>query len=352
MAEMSRWWIVMVTALFAATGCGGSGESEKTATRMTVGVAYTTAGKRDASYSQAAALGIEVAKKKMALDVREIEPGQLSDLEATLRSLSQAKPKLVVAVSFFYTEPLKRVAPQFPDVKYVIIDGEVSGFSNVKSVLFRAEEGSFLVGALAAMKSQTKKIGAVIALNIPIMNEFLAGFHCGARVADPSVAVLHTYIGSGPESFNDPLKGQEKARELIRQRADVIYQVAGASGWGVIKAAKEAQGQVWAIGVDSNQNGLAPGTVLTSMLKRVDLAVESSIQEAAANTFKASVDRLGLEQTGRDFVDYAVDSNNEAQLTDEMKRRVEALRSDVRLRRIVVPKVPGAVEANCRQRAA
>jgi basic membrane protein A len=332
-----------LVAVLLLSACGKSDEGSASSPRILVGVAYTTSGKRDASYSQAAALGVELAKRRLPLvDVKEVEPAQLSDLEPTLLALSRSKPKVVVAVSFFYAEPVKRVAAQFRGVKYVIIDGEVIE-ENVKSILFKEEQGSFLVGAIAAMKSENKKIGVVTAMDIPILNKFVAGYISGASAIDPKTKVFCNFIGTGPDSFNDPLKGADVARRLIKEQGvDVIYQVAGASGGGIINAAKDAG--IFAIGVDSNQNGLAPGTVLTSMLKRVDLAVERSIDDVVSGRFTGGVVRLGLEREGPDFVDYAVDSNNERLITANVRDKVESLKAMIKRGAI---KVPQALDVPC-----
>ena len=332
-----RCIIFLLSLLIGLSGCRNDSVQKK---KFRVGVAYSTAGKRDNSYSQSASFGVDVARQTWKFDLNEVEPSQLSDLEPSLAALSRAGCDLVIAVSFYYVDPIKQVARQFPNTKYLIIDGEVRDLPNVRSLMFREEQGSYLVGAIAGLKSSKRNIGAVIAMDIPILNKFGAGYQCGARAVgiDPkSIQIL--YVGAGPDSFNDPLKGAEVARVEITRGSDVIYQVAAASGTGVISAAKDAG--IFAIGVDSDQASLAPGTVLTSMLKRVDLAVEDSIEEVINGHFVPGLVYRGLQPSGHDYVDYVYNESNQRLITPDIRQKVEALRANIKTGRLIVPQKLG-----------
>jgi basic membrane protein A len=306
-----------------------------------VGVAYSTAGKRDASYGEATALGVLRAQNELKVEVREVEPAQLADFESALVSLSRGGTKLVIAVGFFYVDVLRRVAPRYKDVKYVLIDGEIENMDNVRSVMFREEQGSFLVGAIAGQTTHSKKVGVVVAMNIPILNKFVAGYRCGVRTVAPGATMLPPeYIGTGPDSFNEPLKAAEHTRSLLAQGVDVVYHVSGGSGVGVIRAAHDAR--IKAIGVDSDQTAVAPGSVLTSMLKRVDRVVFRTIQDSLQQKFVPGLVRWGIEATAKpggaeDFVDYALNAQNGDLLTTPIRDKVNGLREEVRSGRLVVP---------------
>lgn len=324
-----------------AAGCGGT---EKEGNGPAVGVAYASGGKRDNSYNQSAALGAELVRQRLSLTVREVEPAQFSDLESAIQGLAQAKADLVIAVGPFYPEAVKRVAPRFPATRFVVIDGEVESLANVRSIMFREEQGSYLVGALAGLATQTGRVGAVLAMDIPVLNKFFAGYRCGVLGIRGDITVEKVIIGSGPDAFSDPIRGAESARFLLGRGVDVIYQVAGASGIGVINAVREA-GKGFAIGVDSNQNGLAPGRVLTSMLKRVDLAVLEAVQEQLSGKFAPGVVRVGIEKGRRpeeDFVGYEVDSNNEGIVREDWRDRVNGLREQIRSGAITISSTVGA----------
>ena len=194
----------------------------------------------------------------------------------------------------------EKVAKDFPDVKFALID-EVSALPNVASLLFAEDQGSFLVGALAAMMSKTGNVGFVGGMEIPLIQKFQKGYEMGAKYVNPSIKVGSLYT-SGSNPFNDPVRGKENALSLIKQGADVVYHAAGGTGKGVIDAAVEAK--VFAIGVDSNQDSKAKGTVLTSMVKNVDIAVYNTIKAVKEGTFKAGEQRLGVAEGGVGTTDF------------------------------------------------
>ncbi len=325
---MARASLLIVVCLVAVC-CKGS---EQQPGQFTVGMAYASGGKRDNSYNQSSALGLELARQSQNIRVREVEPARFADLEPALLGLSQAGVQLVIAVGPFYPDAVRRVAARFPSVNYVVIDGEVEGMPNVRSVLFKEEQGSYLVGALAGLATKKAHVGAVLAVDIPVLNKFFAGYRCGVLKTNPRAVVEKAVIGAGPESFTDHVKAAEVARFLLSGGVDVIFQVAGAAGDGVIAAVANADSG-YAIGVDSNQNGQAPGRVLTSMLKRVDLVVVEAIRSASASGFQAGMIRVGIQPGGDpqgDFVGYQIDANNENLVTGEWRTTVDKLREAIR----------------------
>ena len=241
-----------------------------------------------------------MAQKDLGIEFKYVEPASPSEDEGYLREYAEAGYDLVIATGFLMKDATEKVAKDFPDVKFALID-EVSALPNVASLLFAEDQGSFLVGALAAMMSKTGNVGFVGGMEIPLIQKFQKGYEMGAKYVnkDAKVGVLYT---SGSNPFNDPVRGKENALSLIKQGADVVYHAAGGTGVGVIEAAKESK--VFAIGVDSNQDGLAQGTVLTSMIKNVDIAVYNTIKAVKEGTFKAGEQRLGVAEGGVGTTDF------------------------------------------------
>jgi len=223
---------------------------------------------------------------------------------------------------FSWAAALEKVAAEFPDTDFAIIDMVVD-LPNVRSVVYNEHEGSYLVGILAAMASDSKKVGFVGGMDIPLIRKFACGYVGGAMSAG-ATEVFQNMTGDTPAAWNDPTKGGEITKSQMSQGADVVYAAAGGTGVGVLQAAADA-GNL-GIGVDSNQNYLHPGKVLTSMLKRVDLAVYDAFMDAKNGEFTAGFNVLGLAQDG---VGYALDDNNAALITDEMKAAVEKAKADI-----------------------
>jgi len=223
---------------------------------------------------------------------------------------------------FSWAAALEKVAEEFPDTDFAIIDMVVDK-PNVRSVVYKEQEGSYLVGILAAMASETKKVGFVGGMDIPLIRKFACGYVGGAKAAG-ATEVFENMTGDTPAAWNDPTRGGEITKSQIDQGADVVYAAAGGTGIGVLQAAADAD--KLAIGVDSNQNYLQPGHVLTSMLKRVDVAVYDAFMDAKNDEFSSGINVLGLAEDG---VGYAVDEHNEALITDEMKAAVEKAKADI-----------------------
>jgi basic membrane protein A len=243
--------------------------------------------------------------------------------EQAIRQFASRGNNPIVMPGFSWETALKTVAPEFPDTKFTIIDTVVD-LPNVQSVVFKEQEGSYLVGILAAMKSESGKIGVVPAFNFDLLEAFACGYAQGAKSVKPDIQVLETYVGTGFEAFNDPGKATEVAKSQLDQGVDVVFQVAGGAGAGVLQAAADAG--KYGIGVDSNQNHLHPGSVLTSMVKRVDIATYNAMKGVEDGTWKPGLIVLGLAEDG---VGAAFDENNASLITDDMKAAVDKATADI-----------------------
>ena len=281
-------------------------------------VVFDMGGKFDKSFNQGVYDGVERFKEESGIDYREFEVTNETQREQALRRMAQRGADPVLGVGFAQAGPMETVAKEFPDTRFTLIDGVVD-LPNVQSVVFKEQEGSFLVGVLAAMASETKAVGFVGGMDIPLIRRFACGYEQGARHVDAEVDVIQNMTGTTPSAWNDPGRGSELAQGQFDRRVDVIYAAAGGTGTGVYQAAKD-NGRL-AIGVDSNQNYLHPGTMLTTMLKRVDVAAYDAFKTAEEGTWEPGVKELGLAEGG---VGWAMDENNEDLITDEMKSAVEA----------------------------
>ncbi|MEJ2042346.1 MAG: BMP family ABC transporter substrate-binding protein [Reinekea sp.] len=287
-------------------------------------VVYDTAGKFDKSFNEAVFRnGAEKFTADKGVRIREFEPQNEEQREQGLRRLAKKGQSPIVAVGFNYASSVEKVAKEFPKTQFVIIDSVVD-LPNVQSIVFAEHEGSFLVGALAAMVSETGKVGFIGGMDIPLISKFGCGYEQGVKYVNPKAEVFQNMTGSTPAAFADPARGSELAKSQISKGADVLFAAAGGTGIGVYQAAKDES--KLAIGVDSNQNFLQPGTMLTSMVKRVGFAAYTSWEEAQAGEWKAGLKVLDLAAGG---VDYAVDENNEALITPEMKSSVEKIKADI-----------------------
>ncbi len=276
-------------------------------------VVYDLGGKFDKSFNEAAYVGAEQFKKETGIDYRDFELQNDAQREQALRRFAREGNSPIVAVGFSQASALEKIAKEFPNTKFAIIDMVVKE-PNVASVVFKEEEGSYLVGLLAGMASKTGKVGFVGGMDIPLIRKFACGYVQGVKAAKPGAEVFQNMTGTTGAAWNDPVKGGELAKSQIDRGADVIYHAAGGTGIGVLRAAADA-GKL-GIGVDSNQNGVQPGKVLTSMLKRVDNAVYKTFADAKSGKFVAGIQVLGLAEGG---VDWAQDDFNKALITADMK---------------------------------
>lgn len=298
---------------------------------LKVGLVLDKGGKDDKSFNSAAYQGATKAEKDLKIDLKYVEATDSNAIENLHRAFAHKNFDLIIGVGFAQTEAIKKVAAQFPKVKFALVDGEVDA-PNVRSLLFEEHEGSFVVGALAAMKSKTGKLGFIGGMDIPLIRRFDLGFEAGAHYVNPKVQIINNFIGVTGEAWNNPAKAKELALAQISQGADVIFVAAGASGSGAFDAVEEKK--KLAIGVDSNQNGIKPGSILTSMLKRVDVAVFNTIQDTANGKFTAGPVRYGFKDKG---VDYAMDENNKNLITPDQVQRLEDIKARILKGKIKVP---------------
>jgi basic membrane protein A len=286
-------------------------------------IVYDAGGKFDKSFNQSASEGAERFKKETGIKYMEVQVGNDAQTEQVLRNLARRKVDLIAAIGFAQAQAVQTVAKEFPKVKFVLIDGVATG-DNVNSVLFKEQEGSYLVGVVAAMASKSKKLGFIGGMDIPLIRAFACGYVQGAKSVDPGIDVTQNMVGTTSSAWNNPAKGGELARAQFERGVDVVFAAAGGSGMGALQAAKE-NGKL-AIGVDSNQNHLYPGTVLTSMLKRVDNAIYDSFMQVKNGTWSGGTVSKGLQEGG---VDWALDQHNRKLITPEIERRVDAATQDI-----------------------
>ncbi|MEZ5796090.1 MAG: BMP family ABC transporter substrate-binding protein [Paracoccaceae bacterium] len=291
-------------------------------------IIFDLGGKFDKSFNEAAFGGAERWAKETGGTYKELEMQDEAQREQALRRLAEAGANPVVMTGFAFGDVLAKVAPDFPETKFAIIDMVVDA-PNVKSVVFNEHEGSYLVGMMAAMASKSGTVGFIGGMDIPLIRKFGCGYAQGAVAANPDVKVVLNMTGTTPEAWNDPVKGAELAKAQKSQGADVIYAAAGGTGVGVLQAA--ADEGILSIGVDSNQNYMHPGSVLTSMLKRVDNAVYEAFKEGEALT--PGINVMGLANDG---VGYAMDEHNAALVTPEMQAAVDAAAEKIKSGEIVV----------------
>jgi len=293
-------------------------------------IVFDMGGKFDKSFNEAAYAGAERFKKETAIAYREFEVTNEAQREQALRNMARRGSQVVVGIGFGQASGMERVAREFPNLKFAIVDAIVD-LPNVQSIVFKEHEGSFLVGMAAAMASKTGKIGFVGGMDIPLIRRFALGYEEGAKYVNAKIEIYRNMTGTTPAAWNDPTRGGELARSQFDRGADVIYAAAGATGLGVLQAAKD-KGRL-AIGVDSNQNHIHPGSVLTSMIKRVDLAVYESFKAAKDGTWKAGVRSLGVAEDG---VGFSLDQHNRGLITAEMEKRLQQARADIAAGKIKV----------------
>ena len=306
--------------------------SEMDAAPLRVTMIYPSDCVGSAAYCDAFHIGVRGAEETLGITLTEAN-GNENDPAATemlLRDASQ-NSELVLTAGYQMGDVLARVAPEFPDVKFAIFD-VVLDIPNVASVNYKSNEGSFLVGAVAALKSESNKIGYIGGADVPLLQEFEAGYVAGIHAVNPEAEVTVEYISKDATGFGQPEKAKELALAQYASGIDVIYVAAGGSGQGVLEAAQEQQKFI--IWVDSNGNHLAPGIVLTSMTKEIPVSVQRIIGETAEGNFMAGVRYFGLKDGG---VSYAVDEHNRPLLSDDIVATVESLKAKIIAGEIVVP---------------
>ncbi len=309
----------LLAALSAAALLAGQAAAE-----VSPGIAYGLGGKFDKSFNEGVWNGAQRFTADTGVEIRDFEVQTDSQRVQALRNFARRGQDPILAVGFQYTSSLEKVAPEFPDTRFAIIDAVID-MPNVQSIVFKEQEGSFLVGVLAAMAAESGKVGFVGGMDVPLIRRFACGYVLGARHADPDVEIYQNMTGTTGAAWNDPVKGGELAKSQFDRGADVVFHAAGGTGLGVLQAAADA-GKL-GIGVDSNQNHLHPGNVLTSMIKRVDVAAYRMFESAMNGEWEAGLVSLGLAEDG---VGWALDEHNEALVTPEMREAVEAAAERIR----------------------
>ena len=288
-------------------------------------VIYDMGGKFDKSFNESVYNGAQRFTKETSIKVMEFEVTNEAQREQGMRKMAQRGANVIVCVGFAQADACDKVAKEFPNTKFSIIDVGWLDNANMRQYVFKEHEGSFLVGALAAMASKTGKVGFVGGMDIPLIRKFACGYVQGAKAVNSKVEVYQNMTGTTPAAWNDPAKGSELAKSQFDRGADVVYAAAGGTGAGVYQAAADS-GKL-AIGVDSNQNYMHPGTMLTSMLKRVDLATYETFMDVKSGNFTSGVKVLGLAEDG---VGWAFDEYNKPLITDVMKSTINGLSDKVK----------------------
>jgi basic membrane protein A len=283
---------------------------------------FDLGGKFDKSFNEAAFNGAQRWAEETGGSFREIELQSEAQREQALRRFAEAGANPIVTMGFAMADPLSSVAPDYPDTKFVVVDVTWLDAPNIRQVGFAEHEGSYLVGMMAAMASKSDTVGFVGGMDVPLIRHFGCGYAQGVKAVNPDATVIANMTGTTPSAWNDPVKGSELTKAQISQGADVVYAAAGGTGVGVLQTA--ADEGILSIGVDSNQNHLHPGKVLTSMLKRVDVAVYEAM--SAGENVETGVFAMGLAEEG---VGYALDDNNAALVSDEMKAAVDEARQKI-----------------------
>ncbi|MGE5559738.1 MAG: BMP family lipoprotein [Chloroflexota bacterium] len=339
--------LVLVLAIGLLAGCGTGKDSKK----LKVGIVFDVGGRGDQSFNDSAYAGLERAQKEFGdkIEANFQEPDKTGSNRADLvRLLAQEKYDLIIGVGFLFSDDMGKIAKEFPNIKFAVVDGwlpsEPLEKNNMVALNFKEEEGSFLVGAAAALKSASGKIGFVGGMEGDLIRKFEMGFTAGAKYINKNIKVISNYIGTDGSAFANPAMGKELATAQIEQGADVIYHASGASGTGVITACAEKK--VLAIGVDSDQSLTASAEqqpyILTSMLKRVDVSVYETIKAVVDGTFKGGYQVFDLKAGG---VGYAMNDFNKTLMTSEITAKVDELAGKIKSGEIVVPAVKADLDA-------
>ena len=332
--------VVHVALLFVRPAPAPAAQA-KSDTGVNVGIVLDIGGLGDKSFNDGAYRGAQLAEKELGAHVRLVEPGEDADREAGIRLLAAENMDLVVGVGFIFTDDVTQLAKEYPNTRFAVVDYSISTDKsgnpippppNVAAIKFKEEEGSFLVGALAAMVGVSKKLGFVGGMDVPLIWKFEAGYRAGVKYVCPDCTVIVQYAGVTPAAFRNPGKGKELALSQYAQGANVIYHASGATGLGVFEAARQTG--KYAIGVDADQYDEAPGHVLTSMVKGVDVSVYDMAKRVREHTFKGGIYTYGLAQNG---VGYVYDEHNRALIPDSVRARLEQLKADIIAGKIVVP---------------
>lgn len=320
---------VVALASLVFTGCTDTSASQDSS-KIRVGIVFDIGGKDDRSFNAAAWQGVQRAAKDLPIVLRDIEPGTPNAIEPAMRAFAERNFDLIIGVGFAQAPIMEHVAKDYPNIQFAIIDG-VSKLPNVASLIFKEHEGSYLVGILAAKASRTGTIGFLGGMDIGLIHRFAKGYEEGAQSVNPNIRVIANYVGVTDSAWNNPGKGKELSLAQIGKGADVIFTAAGNSGLGAFDAV-EQQGKQngrathFVIGVDSNQNMVKPGFVLTSMVKRVDNVVYDIVKDVVNRQFRPGLHVFGLDKDG---VGYAMDDNNKDLVSPDALEAAEAAKKKI-----------------------
>lgn len=325
----------VLAAAIATAGClkNNSSHANRHAIQNKVRIALILdrGGKNDNSFNEAAYRGAMKAKRDLGIHLKYVEAPNVLAYESMQRALAQRHFALIIAIGFGQADGLKHVAKKYPKQHFAIVDSEVD-LPNVKSILFEEHEGSYLVGALAARMSKTHTIGFIGGMDIPLIRRFQMGYIAGAHKFSKKTKIISEYIGMTSEAWTNPSRAKEIALSLYSKGADIIFAAAGSSGIGVFDAAAETHH--FAIGVDSDQDWMKPGYILTSLVKHVDRAVYSAIEQQKNGKFKGGVEHWGLKNGG---IDFALDKYNKNLIDKKTIAYLDRLKSEIIAGKIVVP---------------
>src|SRR4051812_5604893 len=324
--------LLTVAACLLMTSCASRAEARREGCKIRVGIVFDIGGKNDRSFNAAAWEGVKRAQNDLDICLYDVEPGNPTSIEPAMRAFAEKNFDLIIGVGFAQGPIMQRVAMDYPNNKFAIIDGvifEADGktpMKNVASLVFREHEGSYLVGMIAASKSKTGTLGFLGGMDIGLIHRFETGYAEGARSVNPNIKIIDNYVGVTDTAWNNPGKGKELSLAQIEKGADVIFTAAGNSGLGAFDAVEQygkndkGEANKFVIGVDSNQNGVKPGFVLTSMVKRVDNVVYDVVKEVRDGSFNGGFHVFGLDKDG---VTYAMDENNKGLIPPEVIQKVE-----------------------------
>ncbi len=313
---MIRRTLLATAAAFAMMAGAAYAEDAKPA------IVFDIGGKFDKSFNESMFNGAEKFKTESGVAYGEFEIANEAQREQAIRNFADQGYSPIIAAGFAQAAAVEKVAKEYPELKFAIIDMVVDA-PNVESIVFKEQEGSYLVGIMAAMASKSGKVGFVGGMDIPLIHKFACGYVQGVKATKADATVFQNMTGDTGAAWNDPVKGGEITKGQMAKGADVVYAAAGATGLGVLQAA--ADGGALSIGVDANQNYLHPGKVLTSMVKRVDVAVYNVMKGGVAG-FKPGIQALGLAEDG---VGYAMDDNNKPLVTADMQAAVDKAKADI-----------------------
>ncbi|HEV7903317.1 MAG TPA: BMP family ABC transporter substrate-binding protein [Pyrinomonadaceae bacterium] len=341
---LQKLFALLCLVALVCSSCATKANDADDRSRVRVGIVFDIGGKDDRSFNAAAFEGVKRAERELGIVLRDVEPGNPTSIEPAMRAFAERGYDLVIGVGFAQAPIMEVVAKDYPNINFALIDGVVEKkdeqgkpipgqfADNVASLVFREHEGSYLVGMIAARTSKTGTLGFLGGMDIGLIHRFAKGYEEGAKSVNPNIRVIPNYVGVTDGAWNNPGKGKELALAQIGKGADVIFTAAGNSGLGafdaVEQAGKDAQGRAthFVIGVDSNQNMVKPGFVLTSMVKRVDNAVYDIVNDVKNKQFKGGIHVFGLDKDG---VAFSLDSFNRALIDPSILQEVEAARQKI-----------------------